>query len=192
MDWGQLEAAVAGCRACVLSEGRTRTVFGVGAPSAELMLIGEAPGQEEDRRGEPFVGRAGQLLDRMLAAIGLERGQVYIANVLKCRPPGNRDPLPRETAACQAYLARQIELVAPRLLLCVGRISAQHLLGCGDSLGRLRGRVHHYGPKQIPLLVTYHPSYYLRNPAAKAQGWQDLQRLMGLLREAHADGDAGT
>ena len=183
MDWDALQAAVAACRRCQLCETRTQTVFGVGNREADLMLVGEAPGQEEDRRGEPFVGRAGQLLDRMLAAIGLDRRQVFIANVLKCRPPRNRDPLPQETAACQHYLARQIALVKPRLLLCVGRISAQHLLQTGDSVGRLRGRLHHLGSDRLPLIVTYHPSYYLRTPAAKARGWEDLQRVARLLRD---------
>ena len=184
MDWDALQAAVAACRRCQLCETRTQTVFGVGNREADLMLVGEAPGQEEDRRGEPFVGRAGQLLDRMLAAIGLDRRQVFIANVLKCRPPRNRDPLPQEAAACQHYLARQIALVRPRLLLCVGRISAQHLLQTGDSVGRLRGRLHHVGADRLPLIVTYHPSYYLRTPAAKGRGWEDLQRVARLLRDS--------
>ncbi len=184
MDWDALQSAVAGCRRCQLCETRTQTVFGVGNREADLMLVGEAPGQEEDRRGEPFVGRAGQLLERMLAAIGLDRNRVFIANVLKCRPPRNRDPQPQEAAACQHYLARQIALVQPRLLLCVGRISAQHLLQSTDSVGRLRGRLHHLGHERLPLLVTYHPSYYLRTPTAKARGWEDLQRVARLLRDA--------
>jgi DNA polymerase len=181
LGWDALERAVAGCRACRLCERRTNTVFGVGDRNADLMLIGEGPGQDEDRQGEPFVGRAGQLLNRMLAAVGLRREQVYIANVVKCRPPNNRNPQPDEAAACRPYLARQIELVAPRLIVSLGGVSAQSLLDSTESVGRLRGRVHHYGPDRIPLLVTYHPSYYLRSPAEKAKGWQDLQRMIRLL-----------
>ena len=185
LDWEALQQAVAGCRACGLCQGRTNTVFGVGDRQAELMLIGEAPGQDEDRQGEPFVGRAGRLLNHMLAAVGLERGQVYIANIVKCRPPNNRNPKPEEAAACQAFLARQIALVQPRLLVSLGGVSATNLLGTSDSVGRLRGRLHHYrasGGARIPLIVTYHPSYYLRSPAEKAKGWQDLQRIVRALR----------
>jgi uracil-DNA glycosylase family 4 len=181
MDWDRLQQAVASCRACGLCERRTQTVFGVGDRNADLMLVGEGPGQEEDRRGEPFVGRAGQLLNRMLAAANLRREQVFIANIVKCRPPNNRNPLPEEAAACLPYLARQIELVQPRLLVSLGGVSASNLLDTTDSVGRLRGSVHHYGPRRTPLLVTYHPSYYLRSPADKAKGWQDLQRMIGLL-----------
>ena len=140
-DWSELEAAVSGCRACGLCESRTRTVFGVGNREADWMIIGEAPGAEEDRQGKPFVGRAGQLLDKMLLAVGLRRDQVFVANLLKCRPPGNRDPKPEEALACQAYLARQIALVRPRILLSVGRVSAQHLLASDTPVGRLRGTV---------------------------------------------------
>jgi uracil-DNA glycosylase family 4 len=138
------------------------------------MVIGEAPGAEEDRQGEPFVGRAGQLLNAMLRAIGLARGDVYIANILKCRPPNNRDPTPEETALCTEYLDRQIELVAPRALLSVGRIAAQWLLQTDSPVGRLRGRTHRFGAPGIPLVVTYHPAYLLRSPSAKAKAWQDL------------------
>lgn len=174
LDWPGLEARVAGCRACGLCEGRTRTVFGAGARDAEWMIVGEAPGAEEDRRGEPFVGAAGKLLDRMLEAIGLARDRVFIANTLKCRPPGNRDPRPEELAACRPYLERQIALLAPRLLLVVGRVAAQALLASEHPLGRLRGRVHELPGHGIPVVVTYHPAYLLRSPEQKRQAWRDL------------------
>lgn len=174
LDWDALAAAVAACQRCPLHQGRTQTVFGVGARSARWMVIGEAPGQEEDRRGEPFVGRAGQLLNSMLAALGLARGEVYIANILKCRPPNNRDPQADEVAHCESYLARQIELLAPRLILCVGRIAAQNLLKTQTPIGKLRGHPHAYGPHQTPVVVTYHPAYLLRSPAEKRRAWQDL------------------
>jgi DNA polymerase len=177
LDWDDLAAAVAGCRACGLCETRTQTVFGVGNRQAELLVIGEAPGADEDRAGEPFVGRAGQLLNRMLAAIGLARADVYIANILKCRPPGNRDPRPDEVLHCQAYLSRQVELIRPRAILSVGRISAQTLLGTETPVGRLRGRWFEYGPDAIPLRVTYHPAYLLRSPEHKGKAWEDLIEL---------------
>jgi uracil-DNA glycosylase len=184
MDWGALELAVAGCRACALCETRTQTVFGVGSRTADLLIIGEAPGADEDRAGEPFVGRAGQLLNRMLAAIGLRREQVFIANVLKCRPPGNRDPRPDEAQKCEGYLMRQIELIEPRLILCVGRVAAQHLLQTDAPVGHLRGRWLELGPQAVPLRVTYHPAYLLRSPDQKAKAWDDLiavaERLRGL------------
>jgi len=185
MDWPALKEAVAGCHACGLCARRTNTVFGVGSEQAELMFIGEGPGQDEDRKGEPFVGRAGRLLDRMLGAVGLAREQVYIANIVKCRPPNNRNPNPDEAAACRAFLERQIALIRPKLIVSLGAISANNLLGMSDSVGRLRGRSHHYQPSDgaapIPLIVTYHPSYYLRSPAEKAKGWQDLQRIVRTL-----------
>lgn len=174
MDWESLRRVVAACRDCGLCATRTQTVFGVGDRAAELLVIGEAPGADEDREGEPFVGRAGQLLNRMLAAIGLQRQQVYIANVLKCRPPGNRDPRPEEVLRCQPYLSRQIELIGPRVILAVGRIAAQSLLGTDQPLGRLRGRWLELGPRSIPLRVTYHPAYLLRSPDQKARAWEDL------------------
>jgi len=183
MDWAELEQAVAGCRACGLCERRNRTVFGVGDRNADVLLIGEGPGADEDRRGEPFVGRAGQLLDRMLAAVGLDRRLVYIANIVKCRPPGNRDPQGDEASACRAYLQRQIELIQPRLIVCLGRVPATNLLNTTDAVGRLRGRFHRYGQAEVPLLVTYHPSYYLRSPEQKAKGWQDLQRMLEFLAQ---------
>ncbi|MCB1774935.1 MAG: uracil-DNA glycosylase [Gammaproteobacteria bacterium] len=177
LNWEELRVAVPACTACQLHQARTRTVFGVGSESADLMIVGEAPGAEEDRQGEPFVGRAGQLLNAMLAAIGLERQQVYIANIIKCRPPGNRDPHRDEADACRDYLLRQIALIRPRVLLSVGRISAHNLLGCDDPVGRLRGRTHRFEPGDIPLVVTYHPAYLLRRPEEKAKAWADLQAV---------------
>jgi len=185
MDWPALKEAVAGCRACRLCERRTNTVFGVGNEQAELMFVGEGPGQDEDRKGEPFVGRAGQLFNRMLAAVDLTREQVYIANIVKCRPPDNRNPNPDEAAACRAFLERQIALIRPRLIVSLGAVSANNLLGNTEFVGRLRGRSHQYRPADgsppIPLIVTYHPSYYFRSPADKAKGWQDLQRIVRAL-----------
>lgn len=174
LDWAALEAAVGSCVRCPLHAGRTRTVFGVGHREADWLIIGEAPGAEEDRRGEPFVGRAGKLLDAMLAALGHDRAQVYIANVVKCRPPENRDPRPEEAARCAPYLDRQIALLRPRIILAVGRVAAQRLLDCDLPVGRLRGTVHRYGPHGIPLVVTWHPAYLLRRPEAKAEAWRDL------------------
>jgi uracil-DNA glycosylase family 4 len=185
--WEALRAEVLSCTRCSLHAGRTQGVLGVGNTEADWMVIGEAPGAEEDRRGEPFVGRAGQLLDAMLRAIGLSRGEnVYIANVLKSRPPNNRDPRPEEVAACLPYLRRQIELVRPRLLLAVGRIAAQNLLGTEESLSRLRGRVHRFGELNTPLVVTYHPAYLLRNPADKRKAWEDLKFARSVFRQLTA------
>lgn len=178
LDWAALRETVASCRACHLHEGRTQTVFGVGNERAHWMLVGEAPGENEDRQGEPFVGAAGQLLDRMLQAAGLTRGaapperQVYIANTLKCRPPRNRNPEPGELATCAAFLERQIELVQPRIILAMGRFAVQTLLGSDEAIGKLRGRVHRY--RDRPVIVTYHPAYLLRNPVDKARSWADL------------------
>ena len=171
--WQELKQLVPGCTACALHKSRTQTVFGVGDERADWMLIGEAPGAEEDRLGEPFVGQAGKLLDHMLAAIGLKRGDnVYIANVLKCRPPGNRNPEPEEVAKCAPHLERQIELVQPKLIVAMGRFAAQTLLGSDASIASLRGRVHaHAG---VPLIVTYHPAYLLRTLPDKAKAWADL------------------
>mgnify|MGYP001824704107 FL=1 len=173
-DWQGLESAVSTCTRCALLETRTRTVFGVGNRAADWMIVGEAPGQEEDRRGEPFVGRAGQLLDEMLRALGLDRQSVFIANILKCRPPDNRDPGQDEAAACREYLDRQIELVSPRLILAVGRIAAQRLLDSDAPVGRMRGRRHSLGDSALPVIVTYHPAYLLRSPTQKRKTWQDL------------------
>ena len=175
LDWEALERTVAGCQKCGLAATRTQTVFGVGDRAAQWMIVGEAPGAEEDRQGEPFVGRAGQLLNSMLKAIGLSRGEVYIANVLKCRPPHNRDPAPGEVACCLPYLHRQVALIRPRLILCVGRIAAQNLLGTDLPLARLRGRVHCLEPFGVPVVVTYHPAYLLRSPGEKRKAWVDLK-----------------
>ncbi len=174
LDWGALRARVAGCRACGLHENRTQTVFGTGNPEARWLFIGEAPGAEEDRQGEPFVGRAGQLLDAMLAALGLDREQVFIANVLKCRPPGNRDPRGDEAAACAPFLNRQIQLIDPGVVVALGRVSAQRLLQTDAPLGRLRGRVHALEATGKPLVATYHPAYLLRKPSDKGRAWADL------------------
>ena len=178
LDWPALQAAVADCRACGLCEGRRQTVFGTGHRRAHCMVVGEAPGEQEDLAGEPFVGPSGQLLDRMLAALGLTRAdaeparQVYIANTLKCRPPLNRNPLAGELAACQPFLERQVALVQPRVILAMGRFAVQSLLGSDQAIGKLRGRLHQW--HGVPLVVTYHPAYLLRQPADKARAWDDL------------------
>jgi DNA polymerase len=171
--WAELESAVKGCTLCPLHRTRTQAVFGVGNRSAQWMVIGEAPGADEDRQGEPFVGRAGQLLNSMLKAIGLAREQVFIANILKSRPPNNRDPRPEEVRACLPYLFRQIELVNPRLILCVGRIAAQTLLETDTTIGKLRGQLHRIAGNR-PMIVTYHPAYLLRSPGEKRKSWADL------------------
>jgi DNA polymerase len=175
LDWPALQERVAGCTRCALHAARTQTVFGTGNPSADWLVIGEAPGADEDRQGEPFVGRAGQLLTEMLRAAGFERDAVYITNILKCRPPNNRDPQVDEVASCHDYLERQIDLIEPRLILAVGRIAAHNLLQTTTPVGRLRGQVHHYGPARIPLVVTYHPAYLLRSPLEKRKSWDDLR-----------------
>jgi uracil-DNA glycosylase family 4 len=173
--WRSLEQQVSSCTRCVLHESRTQTVFGTGNRSAEWMIIGEAPGADEDKQGKPFVGRAGKLLNEMLFAAGYQGADVYIANILKCRPPANRDPSAEEMGCCLPYLQLQIELVQPGLILAVGRIAAQGLLQTTAPLGRLRGTVHDYGEQQIPLIVTYHPAYLLRSPLEKRKVWEDLQ-----------------
>lgn len=181
LDWAALRAAVADCRACSLCETRRQTVFGVGHHEAHWMVVGEAPGEQEDRQGEPFVGAAGQLLDAMLRALSLSRSdddarpaaqRVYIANTLKCRPPGNRNPTPDELARCEPFLLRQIVLLKPRIILAMGRFAVQSLLRSSDPIGKLRGRVHEY--QGVPLVVTYHPAYLLRNLPDKARAWDDL------------------
>jgi uracil-DNA glycosylase len=174
-DWSALERQVSGCKQCQLHESRTQTVFGAGNRNADWMIIGEAPGAEEDRQGVPFVGRAGKLLTEMLFAVGLQRADVYIANILKCRPPANRDPSVDEVACCRGYLQQQIALIRPQLILAVGRIAAQNLLQTDAQLGRLRGTVHRYGDTDIPVIVTYHPAYLLRSPLEKRKVWSDLQ-----------------
>ncbi|OAI18642.1 uracil-DNA glycosylase [Methylomonas lenta] len=171
--WSELQQQVAACHACQLCETRTQTVFGVGSHRASWMLIGEAPGQNEDLQGEPFVGKAGQLLNEMLRAIGLAREEVFIANVLKCRPPANRDPQAEEVAACHDFLQQQISLLQPKIILAVGRIAAQNLLNSQQPLAKLRGRLHRL--EDIPLVVVHHPAYLLRALTEKAKAWDDLQ-----------------
>ncbi len=186
MDWTALKAAVSGCASCGLATTRTQTVFGVGDELADWMLVGEAPGSEEDMRGEPFVGQAGKLLDNMLFAIDLSRDKnVYIANVLKCRPPANRNPMPDEVARCSPHLARQVALVQPKLILAMGRFAAQTLLGTDASIASLRGQLHQY--QGVPVIVTYHPAYLLRNLLDKAKAWEDLvfaRRTMATFKAA--------
>ncbi len=175
IGWEPLRELIAGCTACDLCKTRTQTVFGVGDRQADWLIIGEAPGAEEDRQGEPFVGRAGQLLNAMLLAIGLPRETVFIANVLKCRPPGNRDPAPAEVARCLPYLSAQVALLKPKVILVVGRIAAQALLATDLPLARLRAKLHVFGEAGTPLVVTYHPAYLLRTPADKRKAWEDLK-----------------
>jgi DNA polymerase len=180
LDWTQLQQAVRDCTACTLCETRTQAVFGVGDPAAQLLVVGEAPGADEDAQGEPFVGKAGKLLDNMLASIGQRRGeQVFIANVLKCRPPGNRNPQPHEIAQCAPFLQRQIELIAPKVLFASGRFAISSLLKDDAPISALRGKVHQY--RQIPVIVSYHPAYLLRNMPDKAKAWQDLLLLKAQL-----------
>ncbi len=182
-DWNGLREMGKDWSFCKLCSTRTNTVFGVGDETAPLMIVGEGPGADEDARGEPFVGRAGKLLDEMLGAIGRSRaepaaaGAVFIANVVKCRPPGNRDPEADEVEACRPYLDRQIELVKPKLIVALGRIAAQRLLNTDAPLSRLRGPLYHYGPDKTPLLITYHPAYLLRSPREKAKSWEDLKKI---------------
>jgi DNA polymerase len=192
MDWAALRGEVATCRACGLCEGRTQTVFGVGHPQAHWMIVGEAPGEQEDRQGEPFVGNAGQLLDRMLAALRLSRAdapagqQVFIANTLKCRPPRNRNPDPEELALCRPFLERQIELVRPRLIVAMGRFAVDALLRSSEPIGRLRGRVHRW--REVPVVVTYHPAYLLRNPVDKGKAWEDWCLAAEIVGEGVGEG----
>ena len=182
--WEALRREVLACTRCPLHATRTQGVLGVGPKRADWLVIGEAPGAEEDRRGEPFVGAAGQLLDAMLRAIGLDRkSNVYIANVLKSRPPNNRDPRPEEVEACLPYLRRQISLLQPKIMLAVGRIAAQNLLATDAPLGRLRGKVHRFGELQTPLVVTYHPAYLLRTPADQRKAWEDLKFARGVYQQ---------
>lgn len=177
LGWEALATAVRSCTKCPLHATRTNGVFGVGDRTARWMIVGEAPGADEDRQGEPFVGRAGQLLNAMLKSVGLAREQVFIANILKSRPPGNRDPKPEEVRACIPYLYRQIELVNPTLILCVGRIAAQTLLAVDTPIGKLRGAVHRIAGNR-PMVVTYHPAYLLRSPVEKRKSWADLLLAM--------------
>jgi len=184
LGWAALRDTVAACTRCKLHESRTQTVFGTGYPNADWMIIGEAPGAEEDRRGEPFVGRAGKLLDEMLQAVGQGRDSVFIANILKCRPPNNRDPEPAESAECRGYLERQIQLVQPKIILAVGRIAAHLLLDTDTPVGRLRGTTHYLD--KTPLIVTYHPAYLLRSPSQKSKSWDDLCLARRVAAEATA------
>lgn len=177
----ELAKTVAGCTRCALHQSRKQTVFGVGNPHARLMFIGEAPGADEDAKGEPFVGRAGQLLNKIIAAMGMTREEVYIGNILKCRPPQNRDPLPSEVQCCEEYLRAQIALIKPRYICALGRIAAHWLLKTDAPLGAMRERQHTY--EGIPVIVTYHPAALLRNPAFKAPCWEDMKKLMALLKE---------
>ncbi|MCX7626909.1 MAG: uracil-DNA glycosylase [Methylophilaceae bacterium] len=182
LGWAELKQAVAACQACSLAQTRTQTVFGVGDEHADWLFVGEAPGAEEDKRGEPFVGQAGQLLDNMLAAIQLRRGDnVYIANVLKCRPPQNRDPHGEEVAKCDPFLKRQIELIQPKLIVALGRFAAQSLLDTDAPISALRGRLHDY--HGVPVIVTYHPAYLLRNMMDKAKAWEDLCFARATMRQ---------
>ncbi len=175
MDWEELTAEARQCQACDLCTTRTQVVFGVGDRQAEWLVIGEGPGADEDQQGEPFVGRAGKLLNPMLLAIGLKREQAYITNIVRCRPPENREPTPEEAAQCRPFLNRQIALIRPRIILAVGRIAAQNLLATDTPIGKLRGQVHRFGPARIPLVVTYHPAYLLRSPREKRRAWDDLR-----------------
>jgi uracil-DNA glycosylase family 4 len=182
MEWDELAQAVAQCRACGLCNGRRNTVFGTGDRQADWLIVGEAPGENEDLQGEPFVGQAGMLLDNMLKALGLNRRQkVYIANVLKCRPPGNRNPEPNEVAQCEPFLRRQVELLQPRIILAMGRFAVQALLQSSEPIGKLRGQVHRYNG--VPVVVTYHPAYLLRNLPEKAKAWADLCLAQEVLQQ---------
>ena len=184
-DWEGLQAAVAACRKCRLCETRTNTVFGVGPRQAPLMVVGEGPGADEDAQGEPFVGRAGKLLDEMLRAIGRSRrSDTFIANVVKCRPPGNREPAEDEAEHCRPYLEQQLRLVRPKLIVALGRVAAQRLLATDTPIGKMRGQTYSWGPDATPLMVTYHPAYLLRNPGDKSKSWEDLKRIHRFLVEA--------
>ncbi len=178
----EIRAELESCRRCALCEQRRNIVFGVGNPHARIVFVGEAPGREEDEQGEPFVGEAGRLLDRILLAMGLQRQEVYICNVEKCRPPGNRDPLPAEIEACEPYLRRQLAAIAPELIVSLGRFAAQTLLRDQSPISRLRGKWREYAG--IPLMPTYHPAFLLRNPEAKREVWEDMKQVMRRLREA--------
>lgn len=183
LDWSALEVTVASCTLCSLHESRQHTVFGAGNKQADILIVGEAPGIEEDKQGEPFVGQAGQLLSAMLKAIGLDRKDVYLANILKCHPEKNRDPSTEEAERCHPYLKRQVELIQPKIILAVGRIAAQHLLNTNTSLARLREKQHYLDELNIPVIVTYHPAYLLRAPQEKRKAWEDLQFFISKLAE---------
>ncbi|MEK6730812.1 MAG: uracil-DNA glycosylase [Pseudomonadota bacterium] len=180
--WEKLELQVKNCTLCELSKTRTQTVFGVGNRQTDLLLIGEAPGASEDAQGEPFVGRAGLLLNEMLKSIGLNRQTTYITNILKCRPPNNRDPLPHEVKLCTPYLNEQITLINPKMIVAIGRIAAQFLLNTDTPIGKMRTQLHHYGEKKIPLIVIYHPAYLLRSPREKAKAYRDMLQIQKILK----------
>jgi len=184
VHWQELRSEVATCTRCELHKNRTQTVFGVGDINADWLIIGEAPGAEEDRQGEPFVGRAGKLLNSMLLALGLEREQVFIANILKCRPPSNRDPKPEEVISCESYLKKQIEWIKPKLILALGRVAAQNLLKVETPIRKMRGQCYEYPDPKVPVVVTYHPAYLLRSPKEKRKSWQDLQLAMRVYKES--------
>ena len=182
-DWPRIESKVTNCTKCSLHKGRNKTVFGDGNRDADWFFVGEAPGKDEDLQGKPFVGRAGRLLTEVILSIGLSREEVFIANILKCRPPDNRDPKTEEVEQCFAYLERQIDLVKPKIIIAVGRIAAQSLLGSDLPMGKLRGRIHGFGSSQIPTLVIYHPAYLLRSPSQKHKVWEDLQIANDFLKK---------
>lgn len=182
-DWQQLQQQIAGCQLCGLEKSRSRTVFGSGSANTDLMIIGEAPGADEDKQGQPFVGRAGQLLTLMLQSIGIEREHAFISNILKCRPPNNRDPLPQEVRCCTPYLQRQINFIQPKLMVALGRIAAHFLLDTNEALGRLRGKFHQYGEQKTPLFITYHPAYLLRSPGQKAKSYDDFRQINQFLNQ---------
>jgi uracil-DNA glycosylase family 4 len=186
LDWPALQSRVASCTRCGLHRTRTQTVFGVGSQTADWLFIGEAPGRDEDAQGEPFVGRAGQLLNNMLRAIGFSREQVYIANILKCQPPRNRDPKPEEARTCEPYLQRQIAMLRPKVIVALGRIAAQNLLHTDMPIGRMRGRQYTYADTGIPVRVTYHPAYLLRSPVEKRKAWQDLLLAQKMVKAVQA------
>lgn len=181
-SWADINQSIHTCQACELANNCTQKVPGIGNQNAELMIIGEGPGHEEDIKGEPFVGRSGQLLDKMLLAIGIKRSQVFITNIVKCRPPNNRDPHADEVKACQVFIEAQIKQIAPKVILAVGRISAHHLLNTSSPVGKLIDQAHQLPGTDIPLKVTYHPAYLLRNPSAKAIVWRDMKKLHQMLR----------
>ncbi|CAB1276661.1 uracil-DNA glycosylase [Candidatus Nitrosacidococcus tergens] len=187
IGWEELALKVSNCTACPLHKTRIQTVFGTGDKKAKWLIIGEAPGADEDKQGEPFVGRAGQLLNEMFKALGLQRSQIYITNILKCRPPNNRDPAPEEVVQCKSYLESQITLLNPLLILALGRVAAQNLLNTSETLGKLRNQVHRYPNIDIPLIITYHPAYLLRSPLKKADAWQDLQFALNTFKKLELD-----
>ena len=183
-EWESLRQQVLACTRCGLHKGRTQAVFGVGNRVADWLFVGEAPGRDEDRQGEPFVGRAGKLLNSMIMAMGMKREDVYIANINKCRPPENREPRPEEADACRPYLERQIAMIRPRLIVALGKVAAQNLLKVETPIGRMRGQRHEYPNPKVPVVVTYHPAYLLRSPREKSKVWQDLCFAMNIYKES--------